>query len=212
VVHNGLQSLYMMLLWRKTMGIHNYDRGIITAKNRVLKAQMPEKSKELILAMNEDLVLKGLSKPRQMKYLEVLKVVGTKLDKPLDLAEEADLKKIVSEIQQSNFSPWTKQTYKVIIRRFYKWLHQTEDYPAIVRWINIRMNRSETKLPSEGDLLNEEDIKKLLKVAEHPRDKAFVSVLWEFCRGAFLFLIISLLLIKLFVKVYENSVVALLFL
>jgi integrase/recombinase XerD len=161
------------------MGIHNYDRGLVTAKKRVLKAEMPEKSKELILAMNDGLVLNGLSKPRLMKYLEVLKVVGTKLDMALDEVVEDDLKKIVSEIQQSNFSPWTKQTYKVIIRRFYKWLHKSEDYPAIVKWINIRMNRSETKLPSEGDLLNEEDIKKLLKVAEHPRDKAFVSMLWE---------------------------------
>ena len=161
------------------MGIHDYDRGLVTAKNRVFKAQMPEKSKELILAMNDDLVLKGLSKARLMKYLEVLKVVGTKIDKPLDEAEEVDIKRIVSEIQQSNFSPWTKQTYKVIIRKFYQWLHKTEDYPAIVKWINIKMNRSEMKLPSEGDLLTEEDIKKLLIAAEHPRNKAFISVLWE---------------------------------
>ena len=161
------------------MGIHNYEKGYQAARNRVLKATIPEKSKDLILAMNEDLVLDGLSKPRLMKYLEVLKKVAEKVPVALDEATEEHLKKVVAEIQRSNFSPWTKQTYKVIIRRFYKWLHKSNDYPEIVKWISIRMSRSEKKLPSEGDLLNEKDVEKLLSSTDHPRDKAFVSMLWE---------------------------------
>ena len=34
-------------------------------------------------------------------------------------------------------------------------------------------------MPSEGDLLTEEDIHKLIENANHPRNKAFVSMLWE---------------------------------
>ena len=46
-------------------------------------------------------------------------------------------------------------------------------------WINISMNRSERRLPSEGDLLTEKDIEKLLTTANHPRDKALIAILWE---------------------------------
>ncbi|MFH1396622.1 MAG: tyrosine-type recombinase/integrase [archaeon] len=161
------------------MGIHNYEKNYLAALRGLKKAQISERNKELILQMNDALVLENLSKPRLMKYIEIMRSVAKKLDKDLDKATIDDLKKFVSKIQQSDLSPWTKQTYKVIIRRFYKWLKGTSEFPEIVNWINIRMSRSEKKLPSEGDLLTDKEVKLLIDTAEHPRDKAFVSILWE---------------------------------
>jgi len=132
------------------------------------------------MRVTNDLVLEGLSKPRLIKYMGVLTIVAKMIQKDLDTADINDLKKIVTSIQQrGDYSPWTKQMYKVIIRRFYKWIAGTKTYPEIVQWISIRTSRSEMKLPSEGELLTEEDIQKLLRVTIHPRDKAFVSILWE---------------------------------
>jgi integrase/recombinase XerD len=161
------------------MDIHNYEKKYQQCRRRIEKAKISKRNKELILEMNDALVLDGISKPRLAKYMEVLKLLAQKLNKDFDKAKVADLKKVVSEIQQSNYSPWTKQTYKVILRRFYKWLHGGKDYPEIVSWINIRMSRSEKRLPSEGDLLKEKDIIKLLSTAKHPRDKALIAMLWE---------------------------------
>lgn len=163
------------------MDIHEYDRKYAAAVKGLQRYGLSERNKELILAYVDDLVLEGLSKPRQMKYIEILRTFAKRLDKDLDKAKADDLKKIVSDIQMSDYSPWTKQMYKVIIRRFYKWFLKTpgKDYPEIVSWISIRMSRSEKKLPSEGDLIVEKDVRKLLDAAKHPRDKAFVSVLWE---------------------------------
>lgn len=55
----------------------------------------------------------------------------------------------------------------------------TKDYPDIVSWISIRIGRSEKRLPSEGELLTEAEIQKLIANAYHPRDKAFIAMLWE---------------------------------
>ncbi|MAF36398.1 hypothetical protein CL622_04740 [archaeon] len=52
-------------------------------------------------------------------------------------------------------------------------------YPEIVRWIKPKVKRSERRLPSDGELLTEEDAQKLMEAAEHPRNKAFVATLWE---------------------------------
>ncbi len=162
------------------MNIHNYDLRYQQTVKRVQKANISERNKELIMRVTNDLVLEGLSKPRLIKYMGVLTIVAKMIQKDLDTADINDLKKIVTSIQQrGDYSPWTKQMYKVIIRRFYKWIAGTKTYPEIVQWISIRTSRSEMKLPSEGELLTEEDIQKLLRVTIHPRDKAFVSILWE---------------------------------
>lgn len=161
------------------MDIHNYEHKFQAVIRRVEKAPISERNKELILAMKDALVLQNLSKPRLMKYMEVLKMAAQKMGKDFDQATEKDLKKLVAEIQQSNYSPWTKQTYKVLLRRFYKWHYGTKDYPEIVSWITIGMSRSERRLPSEGDLLVENDIEKFISTADHPRDKGLIAVLWE---------------------------------
>ena len=165
------------------MDIHNYERRYKSAIKRVEEAKISARNKELILSFVNALILENLSKPRLAKYLEIMKLVAVALKKDLDKATEHDLKVFVSKIQQrSDYSPWTKQVYKVMIRRFYKWqkgVKGKNKYPELVDWINIRISRSEKRLPSEGDLLLEEDIQKLITTADHPRDKALISMLWE---------------------------------
>jgi len=162
------------------MGIHNYDQMFQGRLKSLEKKQISDRNKKLIKDLISDLILENLSKPRLVKYIDTLSIIAKGLGKDLDKATEKDLKKYVGMIQQrSDLSVWTKQSYKVIIRRFYRWLHGTKEYPEIVKWINIRLSRSEKKLPCEGDLLNEKDIEKLISVATHPRDKALVSMLWE---------------------------------
>jgi len=164
------------------MGIHNYEKSLQSRFEHIAKSDISERNKKLIVDIANDLMLDNLSKPRIMKYLEILRIVARKLGKDFDQATKEDLKLIVGEVQQSDWSPWTKQTYKVIVRRFYAWLHGmkgTGEYPEIVKWISIRMSRAECRLPAEGDLLHIEDIEKMLQVAEHPRDKALIAMLWD---------------------------------
>ena len=163
------------------MDIHNYEykhqKRLETIRNSLV---ISERNKEPILKYHDFLILENLSKPRLVKYLEILKLVAIGIGKDLDKANIDDLKQYVGKIQcNSNYSPWPKQTYKVMIRRFYKWLYQSKSYPEIVEWISIRFSRSERRLPSEGDLLNEKEIEILIKKAEHPRDKALIAILWE---------------------------------
>jgi len=115
-----------------------------------------------------------------MKYTSCLSIIATKLDKDLDKVTKRDIKNFIADIQQrEDYSPWTKQGYKVIVKKFYQWLHQTKDYPEIISWISIGISLSQTKLPTSGELLTEEDIKKILSVIENKRDKAFLITLWE---------------------------------
>ncbi len=162
------------------MGIHNYERIYQNTLQQLKNANISEKNKKLISAFVNDCLLEGMSICRQTRYLGILRILAEMLQKDFDAVEIADLKEVVSKIQQNpKYTPWTKQLYKVMLRRFYKWQAKTKHYPPLVDWISIRISRAETRLPSEGELLTEQDIQKLLPLAHHPRDRAFLSVLWE---------------------------------
>ena len=81
-------------------------------------------------------------------------------------------------IEKRDYSAWTKHDYKVIIKRFYKWLKgNDETYPDEVKWIKTTLKKKDVVLPEE--LLSENDIKRLVDSAVSIRDKAFIISLYE---------------------------------
>lgn len=162
------------------MSIHEYDKEYLRAQEQVKESTLSEKNKQLIFSFVNDLLLEGLSKPRLIKYYRLLRLIALGLGKDLDTVTLEELKQYIGSIQQeSNYSPWTKKSYKNITRRFYRWMTKTKGYPNIVDWISLHIGRSQKKLPSQSELLTEEDVHKLIQIADHPRDKAFVFMLWE---------------------------------
>jgi len=162
------------------MDIHNFDKQYQSAIRYLRNKDISDRNKLLISDFNSALILENLSKPRLIRYMHVMSKIAEGLDKDLDKADISDIKCFISKIQQkSDYSPYTKQMYKIMIRRFYKWLCGTKDFPEIVSWINIKISKTERPTPTEEDLLTETDIQKLIKSADHPRDKAFISILWE---------------------------------
>jgi len=100
------------------MGIHNYEeryKGVIEYLNR---SKISERNKQLILSFNEALILKNVTKPRLMRCMGTIKQTAEFLKKDLDQANINDIKRLVSSIQQSKYTAWTKRTYKCIIKQF----------------------------------------------------------------------------------------------
>ncbi|MCM1988023.1 tyrosine-type recombinase/integrase [Methanococcoides seepicolus] len=49
--------------------------------------------------------------------------------------------------------------------------------PELVDWVTIKTNHRNNKLPEE--LLTEDEVKQMIDVANHPRDKTIVAVLYD---------------------------------
>ena len=168
--------------------IHSYDRRYESAKNSVRNSPISNRNKELILDFERNCFLKeATSKPRRMKLMNALTVLARDYAKcDFDSMDRKAVEEVVFTIDSRNdFSPWTKQSYRAIIKKFYKWLHQGEDYktileyPKIVSWINTNIKKKDKPKVQASDLLTENEVKRLIDVAEHPRDKAFISMLYE---------------------------------
>jgi site-specific recombinase XerD len=118
----------------------------------------------------------GLSAGRILHYAVKLRRIAELLGKDFQAAAKGDIEKVVQKIERAKYSDWTKHSFKVTLKKFYKWLAGSEEYPEQVKWIKSTV-KEKGKLPEE--LLTEDEIKALIEAAEHPRDKALVSVLYE---------------------------------
>ena len=142
---------------------------------KVRNSSIDEVSKNKILEFYQECTVRGYSKERMIKYLLTLERIARELYKPLTEAKKEDIVNLVAKIEQRNYSEWTKHDYKVILRVFYKWLRKDE-HPEEVSWIKVK-DTSRHKLPEE--LLTVEEVNRLVEAADHIRDKAFISTLYE---------------------------------
>lgn len=156
---------------KKGLDIYNYEQRIQGCLIRLKKSKLSEIDKKLILKFRDHLATINVGVPRQIKYLDHLKTLCQMLKVDLNKATESDLKGLVRRIQEMDYSAWTKQNLKVVIKRFYKWFDGGDKkYPEKVEWIKANLRRTEHQLPDEGDLLTEDEhteLKVISSKSEH---------------------------------------------
>ncbi len=171
--------------------IHNFERQLKGLTEKIKKEKrISEKNKKLIIKFMKHCFAEGLSIPRIATYLQILKSLAIQLRKDFDKATKKDIMRLVERIEREGYrikvngktirkkySEWAKHDRKVTLKKFYRWLKGTDVYPEEVRWIKTTSKAGTKILPEE--ILSEEEIKKMIEVAEHPRDKAFIAVLYE---------------------------------
>jgi site-specific recombinase XerD len=136
------------------MDIHNYEKIV---KREVEKIRNDKKicneDKENILKYYRELLARGISYGRIMKYLQTLRKIHYWLNKPILQATKEDFVELVSKIERNpEFTEWTKHDYKVVLRRYYRWLKGLDDkdpFPEEVRWIKISVRNANNKLPED---------------------------------------------------------------
>lgn len=87
-----------------------------------------------------------------------------------------DISRLVREIEEKDYTDWTKHDYKLILKIFFRWFKKTEEYPEEVKWIRLKVGKGHL-LPEE--ILTEDEVKRLAECATSLRDKAFILILYE---------------------------------
>jgi site-specific recombinase XerD len=163
--------------------IHDY-KGMLNRYLEIVKSskKISEENRQTILEYHRALVNEGLSVPTQVKHMQAFHEIAAKLKetafKELDRKGIEDL---VYWVRQNKISPWTVHKYLVCLKKFYKWLRKTEDYPPEVKWIKSTVKDSQLKLPE--NMLSQEEVKRIINACENDRDRCLISLLNELgCR------------------------------
>lgn len=160
--------------------VHNYDSKLKSVLERLEKESIHAEDRLKLKEFHEFLLAQGLSVARRERVLSALLNFSKRNNKPFaDFTKEDVQKLVVVSIESGGYSEWTKYTYKVIVKQFFRWLRGCEgsENPPETKWISTKLKSTTRLLPEE--LLTEEDIKKITSVAQNPRDKALVMVLYD---------------------------------
>ncbi|MCD6423243.1 MAG: hypothetical protein J7L42_03915 [Elusimicrobia bacterium] len=157
--------------------MHLYKRRLEVSLKSLNASEMPEDNRKDILDFHSYIIAEGLSVPRQVKYIYSLIQLSNWLGKKFQDAEKADIVSLINKIEQMDYAEHTKRDYKVVLKRFFKWMEGDDEYPEEVKWIKTTLKSNGHLLPEE--LLTPEDVEKLISAAYHPRDKALVACLYE---------------------------------
>ncbi len=159
--------------------IHNTTRKLERALIRL-------ESREEIILRNRNKISEfcnyclsiGMKANRRYKYFSLLIWLSRVLNKPYEDATKEDFIKILCDLEKGKYSKWSIVDRKVTIKRFYKWLKgQDEVYPQEVKWIKSRVRLEQCNLPDR--LLTWDDVKKMANATTKPRDRAFITSLYE---------------------------------
>jgi site-specific recombinase XerD len=163
------------------MDIHNYQKRYEGTCQRITNSNdISDENKKLIFEFRDYLLSEGIGPSKIERYLSDIMKLNKMLSKPFSEAIEQDLRRVVGHLNQTNLSEETKKTFKIMLRKFYRFLrgiHKKGVYPPEVEWISIAIPNNHKKLPEE--LLTEEEIVKIIQHCQTIRDKALISALAE---------------------------------
>ena len=161
--------------------IHNYRRRLENELKRLQEAtDISEKNKKAILDFNNFCFSSGIGRSKNQRYVFDLKKLARYLNKDFEDCKRQDILNLIAITEQTTYAYNTKRGFRIVLKKFYKWLRNIEDkgiYPDEVKWITTTSRQENHRLPEE--LLTEEDIIKMIDHAKTPRQKAFVAVLYE---------------------------------
>ena len=163
----------------------HFVKKLEAGKNYIERLEITPKNKRLILSFIHQLSAEGITNVRQCKYIYAFGTISKLLDgKDFTKLTKQDITKYCSKVNGADYTEWTKRDFKIIIKRFMKWLREQEgkkfdkhQYPEEVKWISTTMKNNRQHLPSE--LLTIDDVKKLADAANNLRDRCFVLMLYE---------------------------------
>ncbi len=153
--------------------IYNRQRQLERINERIDERIKNGSNKKVIKDFENWLFSQGLSISRIGSYMYCISWIaehcnGSKL-KNLNNEQVINLLKT---IETQDWEDWTKYNYKTTLRKFFKYLER-EDLLKLVKAVPPENK----KIPDE--LLTKADIENMVEVAEHPRDKAFIALLYE---------------------------------
>lgn len=160
--------------------IHDHQRAYNFFRARLERMQLPEETKKAVLDFDLVMAAGGNSVSRRVKYLDVLPRMASTLGVPLRDLTKQDLMRYITDLDAKGLSVWTTHDYRVIIKRFWKWLKgNDEEYPSEVKWIKTGIPRSKRPTRSAADMLLDSEVERMIRVSTHPRNRALIATLWD---------------------------------
>ena len=155
--------------------IYNFEKDIERELKKIRESN--DVNKDSLLRFYTQSVGESLSLARIRKRLFTARYLSQMLGMKFEDAKIEDIQKLSTKIEQKNVSDWTKSDYKKILKKFYKWLRNSDEAPPEVKWIKTGNSLSNSIM--KKDLLTAEEVGKIIENVKDVQDKALFSLLFD---------------------------------
>lgn len=152
--------VYKLRLFAATMDIHNYKARLERTIKRLENSTVSTNNQKILLKFKDQCLCDNISYGKVDAYLFYLIKFTNMLQKAIEQATKEDIMKVISELNQTNYSEETKVSFRIALRKIYKMIRDTEDYPPEVKWLKTTIAKKHEKIPEE--LLTEEEIESII--------------------------------------------------
>lgn len=166
------------------LDIHDYNKRYERILKTLNKAEISEENKAIILDYEKARSLEGIAISTRIRGIICLIDFARFIKKNFRECKTDDVKNYVFNVDsRQQYSIATKVKFREVLKMFFKWLRygddylNKEEYPEDVKWMKLHISKKDRSKISREDLLTEEEIEKIIDVAEGPRDKAFISLI-----------------------------------
>jgi site-specific recombinase XerD len=112
---------------RHAIDIHNYKRRLERAINFLnAHPKVSDHNKTLVKQFLDRLKAEGLSIARQAGYVQRLTTIAVILGKDFDKTNQEDIEQLIRTFNAKDWAEWTKDNYRVTVKRFWRWLNGLE--------------------------------------------------------------------------------------
>ena len=140
------------------------------------KVPMVKANKEMILKLDSEYRSNNASPHTRFFYLNALRNFALFIKNPLDKVTKEDIIKYINYLSNNGMNETSVENYKMGLRHFYLWLNGNGEYPENVKWMKAKVKG---KIKTPDMMLTEEEIRRMIDVADNPRDKAILITLLE---------------------------------
>ena len=171
--------------------IHGYEKRLEWIQKLAERYAISQRNKNIIKKYDQTLaVIDRVGIARRVRVMEFLLLFARDyLKKDYQDATRDDMKRAIALVDaRKDYSVWTKQGYRVIVKKFYRWLTYGDEYnapdkklmyPEIVSWISCNIPRKDLPIVRPENILTEVEIIKLLDAANSVREEALIATLYE---------------------------------
>jgi len=155
--------------------IHFFQKGFAAALKRIEESGISDHNKETIKKFIVFCTGQGISTSTCTIYLNSLHRIAVRVKKNLDELNESDYELLLLNLKSEGYKEGYIYQYKKTVKKFYKWRFDDN----IPRWAaHITLKGTDTPV-QPSDLLTKQEIAKLYKACNHPREKALIALMLD---------------------------------
>jgi len=166
--------------------LYNLEHNYNLALNRLENSGVSEQNKKHIRKFLQYSALQHVDKLRRIFYIDKLKLIGTVISKDFKKWGEDEVLSFMGYLENKKKEDGTKQykdstidSYIVTLKCFFRRINKLDSQDPVPKFLRILKRKRVKRRQDENDVVDSDDITKMINVSNNKRDKCMCSMNYE---------------------------------